>query len=58
MLQKISIKKALQLQNSILIDTRTPKEYQNDHILGAINLPTLTDEEHHEVGLMYKQISK
>ena len=58
MLQKIQIEKALELQNAIFIDTRTPKEYENDHILGAINLPLLDNQEHHEVGIIYKQISQ
>jgi tRNA 2-selenouridine synthase len=58
MLQKISIEKALQLPNSLFIDTRSPKEYEIDHIQGAINLPLLNDEEHHIVGFTYKQISK
>lgn len=37
---------------SEIIDVRTPAEYAEDHIPGAINLPVLTDEEHHEVGLL------
>lgn len=58
MITRISIKEALELQNSIFIDTRSPREYEHDHILGAINLPLLNNEEHHEIGIIYKQISR
>ena len=58
MVTKISITNAFELDNAVLIDTRTPKEYQEDHIIGAISLPILDDQERHEVGLMYKQISQ
>ena len=35
-----------------IIDVRSPTEYTEDHIPGAINLPVLTDEERHEVGAL------
>jgi rhodanese-related sulfurtransferase len=38
---------------SEIIDVRSQKEYEEDHIPGAINLPCLTNEERHEVGLLY-----
>ena len=38
-----------------IIDVRSPSEYEEDHIPGAINLPVLTDEERHEVGLLHTQ---
>ncbi|MEO0752685.1 MAG: tRNA 2-selenouridine(34) synthase MnmH, partial [Pseudomonadota bacterium] len=40
-----------------LIDVRSPSEYAEDHIPGAINLPVLSDEERALVGTEYKQIS-
>jgi len=58
MVQKISIERALSLPDSIFIDARTPKEYQEDHILGAVNVPLLDDQERHEVGIIYKQYSR
>lgn len=58
MITKLPIGKALQLENAVFIDVRSPREYEHDHILGAINLPILTNEEHHEVGTIYKQISQ
>lgn len=33
-----------------IIDVRSPSEFAEDHLPGAINLPVLTDEERHEVG--------
>lgn len=36
-----------------LIDVRSPAEYQEDHIPGAINLPALSNEERARVGTIY-----
>lgn len=35
-----------------IIDVRSPSEFAEDHIPGAINLSVLTDAERHEVGLL------
>jgi len=40
-----------------IIDVRTPLEFAEDHIPGAINAPVLTNEERVLVGTMYKQVS-
>lgn len=40
-----------------IIDVRTPLEFAEDHIPGAINAPVLTNEERVIVGTMYKQVS-
>jgi tRNA 2-selenouridine synthase len=40
-----------------IIDTRSPAEYLDDHLPGAINCPVLTDDERHQVGMLYKQVS-
>ena len=40
-----------------IIDVRTPLEFAEDHIPGAINAPALTNEERVLVGTMYKQVS-
>ncbi len=42
---------------SEIIDARTPKEYAEDHIPGAINLPVLDDEERVRIGTLHKQVS-
>lgn len=40
-----------------IIDVRTPLEFAEDHIPGAINAPVLSNEERVVVGTMYKQVS-
>lgn len=40
-----------------VIDVRSPAEFADDHILGAINLPVLSDDERARVGTIYKQVS-
>ena len=37
-----------------IIDVRSPSEYQEDHIPGAINIPVLSDGERAEVGTLHK----
>jgi len=38
-----------------IIDVRTPLEFQEDHVEGAINLPVLSNDERAEVGLLYSK---
>jgi tRNA 2-selenouridine synthase len=40
-----------------IVDVRTPAEFAEDHIPGAINCPVLSDEERITVGTLYKQSS-
>lgn len=40
-----------------IIDARTPSEYAEDHIPGAINLPVLDDAERVRIGTLHKQAS-
>ncbi|MGA7749144.1 MAG: tRNA 2-selenouridine(34) synthase MnmH [Gallionella sp.] len=40
-----------------IIDVRTPAEFAEDHIPGAINCPVLSDEERAAVGTLYTQVS-
>ena len=40
-----------------IIDVRTPAEFSEDHIPGAINCPVLSNEERITVGTLYKQVS-
>jgi len=58
MVKKIAIAEALSLPNALFIDARTPKEYEEDHIIGAVNVPLLSDEERQEIGIIYKQYSR
>ena len=41
--------------NSLLIDARTPDEYNESHIKNAVNLYSLNNEERKEVGTLYKR---
>ncbi len=38
-----------------LIDVRAPIEFKQGHMPNSINLPILTDEERHRIGIVYKQ---
>ena len=40
-----------------IIDVRSPSEFSEDHIPGAINLPVLDDEERKKIGIIYKKKS-
>jgi tRNA 2-selenouridine synthase len=40
-----------------IVDVRTPLEYADDHVPGALNAPVLSNEERVIVGTMYKQVS-
>ncbi len=40
-----------------IIDVRSPAEFAEDHLPGAISLPVLSDAERAEVGTIYKQVS-
>lgn len=41
-----------------IIDVRSPAEFSEDHVPGAINLPVLSDEERAVVGTLYVQVSR
>ena len=40
-----------------IIDVRSPAEFAEDHIPGAINCPVLDNEQRIVVGTLYKQVS-
>jgi tRNA 2-selenouridine synthase len=40
-----------------IIDVRSPSEFAEDHVPGAINCPVLSDEERVRVGTIYKQVN-
>lgn len=41
-----------------VFDARTPAEYAKAHIPGAHNLPLFSDEERHQIGILYKEQGK
>ncbi|MFZ5754619.1 MAG: tRNA 2-selenouridine(34) synthase MnmH [Bacillota bacterium] len=53
----INIEEALGLDNVLFIDLRSPCEYEEAHIPGALNLPLMEDDERAMVGTIYKQES-
>jgi len=56
----ITLEKALALrdQGTLLIDARTPAEFADGTIPGAINVPLLDNQQRHQVGTVYKQLGK
>ena len=44
------------LDSHCIVDARTPLEFSEDHLPGAINIPLLTTEERVEIGTIHKQI--
>jgi tRNA 2-selenouridine synthase len=42
----------------VLVDVRSPSEYEEMSIPGSYNIPVFNDEERAEVGTLYKQVSK
>ncbi len=45
----------LLIDTHLVVDVRTPLEFTEDHIPGAINVPLLSNEERVEIGTLYKQ---
>lgn len=57
----LDIQKFLKLsrdESVTIIDVRTPKEFEQGHIPGVVNLPLFSNEERVEVGTLYKQQGK
>lgn len=54
--KRIEISQAFQGFDDIL-DVRSPSEYADDHLPGAISVPVLNDEERVRIGTLYKQVS-
>jgi tRNA 2-selenouridine synthase len=45
-------------KSALLLDVRSPSEYNHAHVPGAVNIPLFTDEERKVVGTAYKQKSR
>lgn len=52
----IDLETAIGCDKAVFIDVRSPIEYQEGCIPGAINIPLFTDEERSTVGTTYKQV--
>ena len=58
MLKKYKIRKNWKYKDfDTIIDVRSPSEFEEDHIVGAINCPVLSDFEREKVGTIYKRES-
>jgi tRNA 2-selenouridine synthase len=58
-MRRVPVEEFLQQEkNSLLLDVRSPGEYQHAHMPGAVNLPLFSDEERKVVGTSYKQNSR
>ncbi|WP_028782496.1 tRNA 2-selenouridine(34) synthase MnmH [Thalassobacillus devorans] len=56
-MKRVTITEALEMDAPV-VDVRTPKEFEEFHIPGAINLPIFSNEERVTVGTTYKQVGK
>ena len=56
---KISATEALEQLSrfDVVIDARSEAEHAEDHLPGAVNWPTLNNEERHTIGTLYKQVN-
>jgi len=57
-MKEISFEESLKLGNPLYVDVRSPGEFEEDHITGAINLPIFDNEERKEVGTLYKMAGR
>ncbi|KAA9325467.1 tRNA 2-selenouridine(34) synthase MnmH [Adhaeribacter soli] len=58
-INRIPISEVLSLKEHLpLLDIRSPKEFAAGHIPGALSFPLFSDEERHQIGTAYKQISQ
>ena len=53
----VAVADAMATHFDAIIDTRSPAEYAEDHVPGAISAPVLDNDERAEVGTLYKQVS-
>lgn len=55
---KKTVDQAINMEDKIFIDLRSPLEFSKGSIPGAINMPILNDKEREDVGTIYKKKSK
>ncbi len=56
-MKTIEFQETLQMDSRIYIDVRSPKEFKEATIPGAVNIPIFNDQERKEVGRVYTQKS-
>ncbi len=58
-MQRVAVKDFLLNNPHIpIVDVRSPREYAEGHIAGAINIPLFSDEERAQVGTVYTKLGK
>jgi tRNA 2-selenouridine synthase len=54
-MKEITVEELFTIKQPIIIDIRSPIEFKNAAIPGAINIPLFSDKEREEIGTLYKQ---
>ncbi|KDR95215.1 tRNA 2-selenouridine synthase [Peptoclostridium litorale DSM 5388] len=54
----VEIEEAFKLKNTVFIDVRSPEEYIDNRIIGAVSIPLFDDYERKIVGTLYKNEGK
>ena len=58
-MQRVDVEKFIFSEKNVpILDVRSPSEFHEGHLPGAINIPVFNDEERALVGTTYKQIGK
>ncbi len=59
MVKILNTEEFISLSNTTpIVDVRSPAEFHDGHIFGAVNIPVFTDQEREQVGTVYKQNSE
>lgn len=57
MTRTLPIDSFLNMDLSLIIDVRSPREYAESHLVGAQNFPVLQDEQYQQIGTLYRKDS-
>lgn len=56
-MESIGVEELDELDDPLIVDVRSPSEYEEDHLPGAVNLPVLSNQERDRIGTIYHQES-
>ena len=51
----LDVTEALKRRDLVFIDVRSPDEFSRASIPGAVNIPLFDDDQHRELGLLYRR---
>lgn len=54
-MREIAVEQYIQMDNAVPVDVRSPIEFEECDIPGAVNVPLFTNEERAEIGTLYKK---